>query len=77
MYQRKETIQDKLAFQFMSMLTKRGLNPHNMSYGELIYEWACFINDKAVYAHEYNGIENKVRFPKTMLGGIRNETFYG
>ncbi len=74
MYQRKESLNDKVSMQFVWTLKKRGIDSSSMSTSMLMYQWACFVNDLAINAHEYKGIETKVRFPKAMLMH-RTETY--
>lgn len=66
MYQKLSESQ-RVGKAFLVSLAKRGLQVDSMTYNMLLYEWACYINDIAVYSHEYKGIENRVRFPKAML----------
>lgn len=65
----RQTLQEKLAIQFTARLNRRGLNTSKMSYNDLLYEWACFMNDIASRSRgdEYKGIETRIRFPKAIL----------
>ena len=45
MYQRKESLNDKVAMQFVWTLKRKGIDSSSMSTSMLMYQWACFVND--------------------------------